>query len=98
MKIKVTPLYDRVLLERLEEPPDSDSKVVIPDSAKEPPLQAEVIAVGDGRFEGGKWTPLLLRKGDIVLIGKFAGTEITIGGEEYVIVREEEIFCKISRK
>lgn len=98
MKIKVTPLYDRVLLERLEESPDPDKKVVIPDSAKEPPLQAEVVAVGVGRWEGSQWIPLLLKKGDIVLIGKFAGTDITIGDEEYLIVREEEIFCKISRK
>jgi len=98
MKIKVTPLYDRVLLERLEEPPDSDSKVVIPDSAKEPPLQAEVIAVGIGRFEGGRRVPLLLHEGDIVLIGKFAGTEITIGDEDYVIVREEEILVKLSKR
>ena len=98
MKIKITPLYDRILLERLEEPPPADSKIVIPDSAKEPPLQAEVVAVGVGRFEGGIWVPLLLKKGDIVLIGKFAGTEIVIGGEEYVIVREEEIFCKISTR
>ena len=98
MKIKVTPLYDRVLLERLEEPPDPDSKIVIPDAAKEPPLQAEVIAVGQGRIEGGTLVPLLLKKGDIVLIGKFAGTDIMIGGEEYLIVREEEIFCKLSKK
>ena len=96
--MKITPLYDRVLLERLEEPPDPDSKVVIPDSAKEPPLQAEVIAVGQGRWEGGQWLPLLLKKGDIVLIGKFAGTDIAIGGEEYVIVREEEILVKLSKR
>lgn len=98
MKIKITPLYDRVLLERLEEPPPADSKIVIPDSAKEPPLQAEVIAVGVGRWEGGQWLPLLLKKGDIVLIGKFAGTDIMIGGEEYVIVREEEILVKLSKR
>ncbi|TET22357.1 MAG: co-chaperone GroES [Candidatus Aminicenantes bacterium] len=96
--MKITPLYDRVLLERLEEPPPADSKIVIPDSAKEPPLQAEVIAVGEGRWERGRLVPLLLKKGDIVLIGKFAGTDIMIAGEEYVIVREEEIFCKISRR
>ena len=96
--MKITPLYDRVLLERLENPPDADSKVVIPDSAKEPPLQAEVIAVGAGRIEGGRLVPLLLKKGDIVLIGKFAGTEITIGDEEYVIVREEEILVKLSKR
>jgi len=96
--MKVTPLYDRVLLERLEEAPDPDSKVIIPDAAKEPPLQAEVIAVGAGRIEGDKLVPLLLKKGDIVLIGKFAGTEITIRDEEYVICREEEILAKISKK
>lgn len=96
--MKITPLYDRVLLERLEEPPPEGSKVIIPDSAKEPPLQAEVIAVGAGRIDGGKLVPLLLRKGDIVLIGKFSGTEVEIGDEEYVIVREEEVLAKISKK
>ena len=96
--MKVTPLYDRVLLERLEDPPDPDKKVVIPDAAKEPPLQAEVIAVGAGRIEGGRLIPLLLKKGDIVLIGKFAGTEVMIKDEEYLIVREEEILAKISKR
>jgi len=96
--MKITPLYDRVLLERLEDPPSPDSKVIIPDAAKEPPLQAEVIAVGQGRIEGGSLIPLLLKKGDIVLIGKFAGTEVMIKDEEYLIVREEEILAKISKR
>jgi len=98
MKIKITPLYDRVLLERLEDAPSADGKIVIPDVAKEPPQQAEVIAVGKGRLEAGRWIPLLLKKGDIVLIGKFSGTEIVIGGEDYVIVREEEVLVKLSRR
>jgi len=98
VKIKITPLYDRVLLERLEEAPEADGKIVIPDSAKEPPQQAEVIAVGAGRIEGGSLIHLLLKKGDIVLIGKFSGTEIVIGGEDYVIVREEEVLVKLSRR
>lgn len=96
--MKITPLYDRVLLERLEDPPSPDSKIVIPDSAKEPPLQAEVIAVGAGRIDGGRLVPLLLKKGDIVLIGQFSGTDITIQDEEYVIVREEEVLARISKK
>lgn len=94
--MKVTPLYDRVLLKRLEEKETVKGGIIIPDTAKEKPLEAEVIAVGQGRLESGKIIPLEVKKGDKVLIGKFSGTEVTISDVEHVIVREEEILAKIS--
>ena len=94
--MKVVPLYDRVLLRRLEEQGVKESGIIIPDTAKEKPLEAEVIEVGKGRIEGDKVIPLEVKKGDKVLIGKFGGTEVTIDGEELVIVREDEILAKIS--
>jgi len=94
--MKVVPLYDRVLLRRLEEQEVKESGIIIPDTAKEKPLEAEVVEVGKGRIEGDKVIPLEVKKGDKVLIGKFGGTEVTIGGEELVIVREDEILAKIS--
>ncbi len=95
--MKVTPLHDRVLLKRLEEQEVKKGGIIIPDTAKEKPLEAEVIAVGKGRVaEDGKVVPLDVKKGDKVLIGKFSGTEVTIGDVEHVIVREEEILAKIT--
>ena len=94
--MKVVPLYDRVLLRRLEEQEVKKSGIIIPDTAKEKSLEAEVVEVGKGRIEGDKVIPLEIKKGDRVLIGKFGGTEVTIDGEELVIVREEEILAKIS--
>jgi chaperonin GroES len=80
----------------LEEQEEKKSGIIIPDTAKEKPLEAEVVEVGKGRIEGDKVIPLEVKKGDKVLIGKFGGTEVTIDGEELVIVREEEILAKIS--
>jgi chaperonin GroES len=95
--MKVIPLHDRVLLKRLEEQEVKKGGIIIPDTAKEKPLEAEVIAVGNGRVtEDGKVIPLDVKKGDKVLIGKFSGTEVTIGDVEHVIVREEEILAKIT--
>jgi chaperonin GroES len=94
--MKVTPLYDRVLLKRLEEQEVKKGGIIIPDTAKEKPQEAEVIAVGKGRMsEDGKVTPLEVKKGDRVLIGKYSGTEVTIDGVEHVILREEEILAKL---
>jgi chaperonin GroES len=94
--MKVTPLYDRVLLKRLEEQEAKKGGIIIPDTAKEKPQQAEVIAVGKGRVsDEGKVTPLEVKKGDKVLIGKYSGTEVTIDGVEHVILREEEILAKV---
>ncbi len=95
--MKVIPLHDRVLLKRLEEQEKRKGGIIIPDTAKEKPQEAEVIEVGKGRVtEDGKVIPLDVKKGDKVLIGKFSGTEVTIGDTEHIIVREEEILAKIT--
>jgi len=95
--MKVIPLHDRVLLKRLEEQEIKKGGIIIPDTAKEKPQEAKVIEVGKGRVtEEGKVIPLDVKKGDKVLIGKFSGTEVTIGDVEHIIVREEEILAKIT--
>jgi chaperonin GroES len=95
--MKVIPLHDRVLLKRLEEKEVKKGGIIIPDTAKEKPQEAKVIEVGKGRVtEDGKVIPLDVKKGDKVLIGKFSGTEVTIGDVEHIIVREEEILAKIT--
>ena len=95
--MKVTPLHDRVLLKRLEEQEVKKGGIIIPDTAKEKPQEAEVIAVGKGRVtEDGKVISLELKKGDKLLIGKFSGTEVTIEDVEHIIVREEEILAKLT--
>ena len=95
--MKVIPLHDRVLLKRLEEKETVKGGIIIPDTAKEKPQEAEVIEVGKGRVgDDGKVIPLDVKKGDKVLIGKFSGTEVTIKDIEHVIVREEEILAKIT--
>lgn len=95
--MKVIPLHDRVLVKRLEAEETTKGGIIIPDTAKEKPQEAEVIAVGKGRVgEDGKVIPLDVKKGDKVLIGKFSGTEVTIEDEEHLILREEEILAKIT--
>jgi len=95
--MKVIPLYDRVLLKRIEEQEVKKGGIIIPDTAKEKPQEAEVIGVGRGRVnENGKVIPLTVKKGEKVLIGKFSGTEVEIDGVEHIIVREEEILAKIN--
>jgi len=90
--MQVRPLRDRVLVKRVEEQEQRVGGIIIPDTAKEKPLQAKVIAVGSGRVnDKGDSFPLDVKAGDYVLIGKYSGTEIKLEGEEYVIVREEEI-------
>ena len=89
--MKVQPLRDQVLIRRIEEEKKRGS-IVIPDTAKEKPLQAKVIAVGAGRkTDEGKVLPLEVKVGDKVLVGEYAGTEVEIEGEEHVIVREEDL-------
>ena len=95
--MKVMPLYDRVLLKRVEEQEVVKGGIIIPDTAKEKPQEALVVEVGKGRIsDEGKVIPLEVKKGDKVLIGKYSGTEVSVDGEEHVIVREEEILAKIS--
>ncbi len=96
--MKIKPLYDRVVLKRLEEEEVKKGGIIIPDTAKEKPQQAEVIAVGDGKIlENGQKVPLSVKPGDKVLIGKYSGTDVKIGDEEYVIVREDEILAIIEK-
>jgi chaperonin GroES len=95
--MKVFPLHDRVLLKRIEEQEVKKGGIIIPDTAKEKPQEAEVIEVGKGKVnDDGKVIPLDVKKGDRVLIGKYSGAEVTIDGIEHIIVREEEILAKLS--
>ena len=90
--MKVKPLNDRVLIKRIETKEQKRGGIIIPDSAKEKPMEGKVIAVGSGRLEkDGKRTPLEVKKGDTVLFGKYAGTEIKIDDVEHVILREDEV-------
>jgi chaperonin GroES len=90
--MNVRPLSDRLLVKRLEEETTSRGGIIIPDSAKERPLSGEVLAVGTGkRLEDGTLVPLDVKKGDKVLFGKYAGTEIKVAGVDHIILREDEI-------
>ena len=96
--MKVRPLHDRIIVQRIEEAEQRVGGIIIPDSAKEKPQQGKVIAVGKGRIEkDGKVTPLDVKAGDTVLFGKYAGQEIKIDGNEYLIVREEEVLGVIEK-
>ena len=96
--MKVRPLHDRIIVERIEEGEQKVGGIIIPDTAKEKPQQGKVIAVGKGRVEkGGKVTPLDVKAGDKVLFGKYAGQEIKIDGSEYLIIREEEVLGVIEK-
>jgi chaperonin GroES len=90
--MQVRPLHDRVLVKRFNEEEKSKGGIIIPDTAKEKPAQGEIIAVGMGRVsEDGKLRPLDVKKGDRVLFGKYSGTEIKIDGDEFLMMREEDI-------
>ena len=90
--MKIRPLNDRVLVKRLEEEEKTKGGIIIPDTAKEKPIQGEVIAVGNGKImENGEVKPLDVKEGDRVLFGKYAGNEVKIDGEEYLIMREDDI-------
>jgi chaperonin GroES len=92
--MKFRPLHDRVLVERVGEEEKSKGGILIPDTAKEKPIQGRVLAVGPGKLdEKGKARPLDVRKGDRVLFGKYAGTEIRLDGNERLILREEDILA-----
>jgi chaperonin GroES len=91
-KTKFTPLHDRILVRRMEEGESVRGGIIIPDSAKEKPQQGEVIAVGKGKSnDEGKVFPLDVKAGDTILFGKYSGTEIKLDGEEFLIMREEEV-------
>ncbi len=92
----VRPLGDRILVVRENEEEKTKGGIIIPDAAKEKPSRGKVVAVGKGRvLESGKIEPLDLKKGDVVLFGKYAGTEIKVGGIEHLILREEDILAVV---
>ena len=95
--MKIKPLSDRVLVRRIETQEEARGGIIIPDTAKEKPQEAEVVAVGDGKLDDdGKRLPMTVKKGDRVLIGKYSGTDIKIEDVEHTIVREDEIFAVIT--
>ena len=96
--MKVRPLHDRIIIERIDEGEQKIGGIIIPDTAKEKPMQGKVIAVGKGRVEkDGKVTPLDVKADDTVLFGKYAGQEIKVDGNEYLIIREEEVLGVIEK-
>ncbi len=95
--MSIQPLHDRVLLERIEEESKTASGIIIPDTAKEKPGRAKVIAIGNGsRTEDGRIIPLDVKKGDEVLFAKWSGTEIKLDGKEYLIVKESDILAIVA--
>lgn len=93
--VKVTPLADRVVVKPLEETEQMRGGLYIPDTAKEKPQQGEIIAVGPGRFEKDKRVPMDVKVGDKVLYGKYSGTEVTIDGEQYLILKESDVLAVV---
>ena len=92
--VKLRPLYDRIVVKRKDAKEQVRGGIIIPDTAKEKPQEAEVIAVGEGKFvDNGKRMKLDVKKGDTVLIGKYSGTDIKIEDEEYTILREDEVLA-----
>ena len=90
--MKIRPLHDRVLAKRTEEEKTSPGGIVIPDSAAEKPIQGEVVAVGNGKIlDNGEVRKLDVKKGDKILFGKYSGTEVKVGGEDYLVLREDDI-------
>jgi len=90
--MKVRPLHDRILVKRVAEEETTKGGIIIPDSAKEKPIEGKVVAVGNGKYlESGELRPLSVKKGERILFGKYSGTEIKIEGEEHLILREDEI-------
>lgn len=97
MAAKLTPLHDRILVRRIEEGESIRGGIIIPDTAKEKPQEGEVIAVGAGKKnEKGERQPLDVKEGDRILFGKYAGNEIKIDNEEFLIIREEEVLGILS--
>jgi chaperonin GroES len=92
--MKFRPLHDRILVKRLESEAKTKGGIIIPDTAKEKPQEALVVAVGPGKVnDEGKVTPLEVKKGDKVLFGKYSGSEITLDGEDHLIIREEDVLA-----
>ncbi len=97
--MKFKPLHDRVLVKRVEQDAKSSGGIIIPDTVQEKPMEGKVIAVGSGaRSEDGKITPLDVKAGDKILFGKWSGTEVTIDGDELIIMKESDIMGIITKK
>lgn len=97
--MQIRPLQDRVLIKRVAEEEKTKGGIIIPDTAKEKPVEGKVVAVGSGRVDKeGKVRPLDVKKGDRILFGKYSGTEVQLDGEEHLIMREEDILAVIEGK
>jgi chaperonin GroES len=96
--MRIRPLQDRIVIKRKQEQERTAGGLYIPDSAKERPVEAEVIAVGNGKvLEDGTQRPLSVKKGDTVLFGKYSGTEVKLDGEDFLLMREDDILAIIER-
>jgi chaperonin GroES len=99
MAMKIRPLQDRIIVKRVAEEEKTKGGIIIPDTAKEKPLEGKVIAVGNGRvLEDGKIRPLDVKTGDRVLFGKYAGTEVKIDGEDHLILKEDDVVGIVEEK
>ena len=95
---KIRPLHDRVILQRLDAETKSPGGIVIPDTAAEKPIRGKIVAVGKGKIlEDGKVRPLDVKVGDHVLFGKYSGTEVKLDGEEYLVMREEDVMAVLEK-
>ena len=96
--MSIRPLQDRVLVKRVKEEEKTKGGIIIPDSAKEKPIEGKVVAVGNGKvLESGETRKLDVKKGDVILFGKYSGTEVKIDGEEHLILREDDILGVIEK-
>ena len=96
--MKIRPLHDRVIVKRLESETRTAGGIVIPDSAAEKPVQGKIVAVGKGKIlEDGTVRPLDVKVGDHILFGKYSGTEVKVDGEEYLVMREEDVMAVIEK-
>jgi chaperonin GroES len=96
--MKIRPLQDRLVVKRTQEEEKTKGGIIIPDTAKEKPLEGKVVAVGSGKsVKGGKLVPLDVKEGDTVLFGKYSGTEVKVDGEELVLLREDDVLAVINK-
>lgn len=96
--MQIRPLHDRLIVKRLEEEKKTKGGIIIPDSAKEKPIEGKVIAVGEGKLnKDGKKIPLGVKKGDRILFARYAGTEVKIDGEEHLMMREDDVLAIIEK-
>jgi chaperonin GroES len=97
--MKIRPLYDRIIVKRLASQETTKGGIIIPEAAKEKPIEGQVLAVGNGKLlENGKVRKLDVKEGDRILFGKYTGTEVKIDGEEHLILREDEVLAVVENK